>query len=247
MGKYHPHGDAAIYDALARMAQDFSLRYPLIDGHGELRLARPRTTARRRRATPRRGSRRSRCSCSASIDEDTVDFADNYDGENERAGGAPGAVPEPARERRPAASRSAWPPTSRRTTSARSSTPTMHLIDHPDATPDDLMKFVQGPRLPDRRADPRPRRDRRRVHDRPRLDQDARGRRDRGGQARRPRIVVTEVPYQTSVEVIGAEDRRARERPRASRASATCATSRRAARPRLVDRAQDATPTRTSC
>ena len=40
MGKYHPHGDQAIYDALARMAQDFSLRYPLIDGHGNFEIGR---------------------------------------------------------------------------------------------------------------------------------------------------------------------------------------------------------------
>ena len=45
MGKFHPHGDSAIYDALARMAQDFSLRYPLIDGHGNFGTARPQRPA----------------------------------------------------------------------------------------------------------------------------------------------------------------------------------------------------------
>ena len=78
----------------------------------------------------------------------------------------------------------------------------MHLIDHPDATPTDLMQFVKGPDFPTGALilgrsgiDGR-------VHDRSRLDQDARGRRDRGGQERRQRIVVTEMPYQTSVEGI---------------------------------------------
>ena len=75
MGKFHPHGDSAIYDALARMAQDFSLRYPLIDGHGNfgspdpndrpaamrycLRGARKSATGRRSHSAHRRAGRRS--------------------------------------------------------------------------------------------------------------------------------------------------------------------------------------------
>src|SRR5437660_5776142 len=79
MGKFHPHGDSAIYDALARMAQDFSLRYPLIDGHGNFgtpdpadRPAAPRYTEARLAplATELVGE----------IDEDTVNFGDTYDG-----------------------------------------------------------------------------------------------------------------------------------------------------------------------
>ena len=52
MGKYHPHGDAPIYDALVRMAQDFSMRYPLVDGQGNFGSS--TATRRRRCATPRR-------------------------------------------------------------------------------------------------------------------------------------------------------------------------------------------------
>ena len=68
MGRFHPHGDTAIYDALARMVQDFSLRHPLIDGHGEVRRAGPErrpggdalhgVPARAARDEPARGNRR---------------------------------------------------------------------------------------------------------------------------------------------------------------------------------------------
>ena len=97
------------------------------------------------------------------------------------------------------------------------------------------MQFVQGPRLPDRRADPRPRRHHRRATApaaaRSGCAPVAEIEEDRkGGQ----RIVVTEVPYQTSVEVIGAKIAELVERPRASRASATSATSRPGDTTRLV-------------
>jgi DNA gyrase subunit A len=78
MGKYHPHGDSAIYDTLARMAQDFSMRYPLIDGHGNFGnidgwgAAAMRYTEARLDALATEMLR--------DIDQDTVDFAPNYDG-----------------------------------------------------------------------------------------------------------------------------------------------------------------------
>src|SRR3954454_20748331 len=77
MGKYHPHGDSAIYDALVRMAQPFSLRHPLIDFHGnygspDFGPAASRYTERRRH--------RLAMQMLAHIDEDTVDFVTNYDG-----------------------------------------------------------------------------------------------------------------------------------------------------------------------
>ncbi len=79
MGKYHPHGDAAIYDALVRLAQDFSMRYTLVDGHGNFgsidgyQAAAPRYTE----------ARLSRISLEmlADIDKNTVDFQPNYDGD----------------------------------------------------------------------------------------------------------------------------------------------------------------------
>jgi DNA gyrase subunit A len=78
MGKYHPHGDSAIYDTLARMAQDFSMRYPLVDGHGNFGnidgwgAAAMRYTEARLDALATEMLR--------DIDQDTVDFAPNYDG-----------------------------------------------------------------------------------------------------------------------------------------------------------------------
>ena len=78
MGKYHPHGDGSIYDALARMAQGFSLRHPLVDGHGNFGSP----------DHPPAASRYTECRLATlanrmldGIDEDTVDFVDNYSGE----------------------------------------------------------------------------------------------------------------------------------------------------------------------
>ena len=119
MGSYHPHGDSAIYDTLVRLAQPFSMRYPLVDGQGnfgnidgypaaamrytECRLARIATELLR------------------DIDADTVDFKPNYD-ESRRE---PVSCPRASRTCSSTArrgSRSAWRRTSRRTTSARRST-----------------------------------------------------------------------------------------------------------------------------
>src|SRR5205809_5038286 len=78
MGKYHPHGDGAIYDALVRMAQDFSLRHPLVDSHGN--FGSPDHPAAASRYTECRLAQLAN-SMLADIDENTVDFVDNYSGE----------------------------------------------------------------------------------------------------------------------------------------------------------------------
>ena len=117
MGKYHPHGDQAIYDALVRMAQDFSMRLPLIDGQGnfgsvdgdppaamrytECRLAKAGDGAARRH---RQGHGR---------------LPGELRRQREGAGGAAGALSRIFWSTAPAASPSAWRPTSRRTISAR--------------------------------------------------------------------------------------------------------------------------------
>ena len=98
MGKYHPHGDGAIYDALVRMAQDFSLRHPLVDGHGNF-------------GSPDFGpaaSRYTECRLAPlamrmldGIDEDTVDFSRQLLGRVPGAGGPARPVPEPAGQRQP--------------------------------------------------------------------------------------------------------------------------------------------------
>ncbi|MHB8681736.1 MAG: DNA gyrase subunit A, partial [Acidimicrobiales bacterium] len=79
MGAYHPHGDTAIYDALARMVQEFSLRHPLIDGHGNFGGTGPDEGPAAMRYTECRLAPLA-LELMAGIDEDTVDFAPNYDG-----------------------------------------------------------------------------------------------------------------------------------------------------------------------
>ncbi|MCD8238064.1 MAG: DNA gyrase subunit A [Clostridiales bacterium] len=79
MGKYHPHGDASIYDALVRMGQSFSMRYPLIDGHGNFGNIDGYQAAAMRYTEARLS--KIALEMLADIDEKTVDFVDNYDGE----------------------------------------------------------------------------------------------------------------------------------------------------------------------
>ena len=79
MGKYHPHGDSSIYDAMVRMAQDFSMRYPLVDGHGNFGSM-DGDGAAAQRYTEARLSRLS-MEMLDGIDQDTVNFIENYDGE----------------------------------------------------------------------------------------------------------------------------------------------------------------------
>ncbi len=91
MGKYHPHGDSSIYDTLVRMAQDFSMRYMLVDGHGNFgsvdghRAAAMRYTEARLRGFA--------MDMLADINKDTVDFADNYDGLEKEPTVLPGRLP----------------------------------------------------------------------------------------------------------------------------------------------------------
>ncbi|HZC46006.1 MAG TPA: DNA gyrase subunit A, partial [Candidatus Acidoferrum sp.] len=91
LGKYHPHGDTAVYDSLVRMAQPFSLRYPLIDGQGNFGSVDP---------DPPAAMRYTECKLTrlaermlADIDKDTVDFVDNYDGAHLEPEVLPSQVP----------------------------------------------------------------------------------------------------------------------------------------------------------
>ena len=91
MGQYHPHGDASIYDALVRLVQDWSLRYPLVDGQGNFGspgddpAAAPRYTECRMAPLAMEMVR--------DIDEDTVDFRDNYDGKTQEPDVLPSRFP----------------------------------------------------------------------------------------------------------------------------------------------------------
>jgi DNA gyrase subunit A len=97
MGKYHPHGDGSIYDALARMAQGFSLRHPLVDGHGN--FGSPDHPPAASRYTECRLARLANRMLDG-IDENTVDFATTTRGSS-RADRAPQPLPQPAGERQP--------------------------------------------------------------------------------------------------------------------------------------------------
>ncbi|GAT68285.1 DNA topoisomerase IV subunit A [Planomonospora sphaerica] len=144
MGKLHPHGDTAIYDALVRMAQPFSMRLPLIDGHGnfgspdDLPAAMRYTEARLAAAA---------MAMVQSIDENTVDFKPNYDGQETEPTVMPSAFPNLLVNGATGiavgmATNMAPHNLGEVVAAAR------HLIKKPDATLEDLMRFVPGPDLP---------------------------------------------------------------------------------------------------
>src|SRR3954468_14956802 len=144
MARYHPHGDGAIYDALVRMAQPFSLRHPLIDFHGNYGSP----------DYPPAAERYTECRLAplamhmlAGIDEDTVDFAANYTNEFQEPGGLPSRFPNllvNGSQGIAVGMATNIPPHNL----AEVIDATIHLIDNPEATPDDLMRFVKGPDFP---------------------------------------------------------------------------------------------------
>ena len=91
MGKYHPHGDSSIYDAMVRMAQDFSYRYPMVDGHGNFGSV-DGDGAAAMRYTEARMSKIS-LEMIRDLDKDTVDFVDNYDATEEEPSVLPSRIP----------------------------------------------------------------------------------------------------------------------------------------------------------
>ena len=144
MGRLHPHGDTAIYDALVRMVQPWSLRLPLIDGHGNFGSP----------DDPPAAMRYSECRMSAAaqpmtagIDEDTVDFKPNYDGRELEPVVLPAAFPNllvnGASGIAVGMATNLAPHNLIEVVQAL-----RHLITHPSARLDDLMRFVPGPDLP---------------------------------------------------------------------------------------------------
>ena len=121
LGKYHPHGESAVYDSVVRMAQDFSLRYPLVDGQGNFGSI-DGDNAAAMRYTEVRLTKLAAEMLGDDIDKETVDWTPNYDGSLVEPTVLPAKFPTSSSTARPA-SPSAWRPTSRRTTSPRSWTP----------------------------------------------------------------------------------------------------------------------------
>jgi DNA gyrase subunit A len=144
MGQYHPHGNQAIYDALVRMAQPFSLRHPLIDFHGN--YGSPDFEPAAERYTECRLAPLA-MQILAGIDEDTVDFVDNYSGDFTEPSVLPSRFPNllvNGSQGIAVGMATNIPPHNL----AEVIDATLHLIDNPQATPDDLMAFVKGPDFP---------------------------------------------------------------------------------------------------
>ncbi|MFI6321911.1 DNA topoisomerase (ATP-hydrolyzing) subunit A [Nonomuraea sp. NPDC050556] len=144
MGKLHPHGDTAIYDALVRMAQPFSMRLPLVDGHGN--FGSPDDSPAAMRYTEARLSPAAMLMVQ-SLDEDTVDFKPNYDGQETEPTVMPSAFPNLLVNGTTGiavgmATNMAPHNLVEVVAAAR------HLIKKPGATLDELMKYVPGPDLP---------------------------------------------------------------------------------------------------
>jgi DNA gyrase subunit A len=201
MGKYHPHAGEAIYDALARMAQEFSLRYPLIDGHGNFGSPDPNDSPAAQRYTEARLAPLA-MQLIGEIEEGTVDLGDTYDGQNQEPVVLPARFPNLLVNGGGGIAvgmATNIPPHNLNEVIDAC----IHVLDNPDAKPNDLMRFVKGPDFPtgalilgrdgikDAYRTGRGSIKMRAVTD---IEEGRRG---------EARIVVTEVPYQTSVEVIG--------------------------------------------
>lgn len=146
MGKLHPHGDASIYDALVRMAQPFSMRLPLVDGHGNFgSLGNDDPPAAMRYTECRMADATSLMT--ESIDEDTVDYQSNYDGQEREPVVLPAAYPNllvNGASGIAVGMATNMPPHNLGEVIAAA----RHLIRHPGADLDALMRFVPGPDLP---------------------------------------------------------------------------------------------------
>ncbi len=145
MSKYHPHGDAAIYDAMVRMAQDFSLRYPLIDPHGNFGSVDGDPAGASRYTEARLGP--FAMEMLRDIDEETVDFVPNYDGYEQEPLVLPSRFPNllvnGAGGIAVGMATNIPPHNLGEVVDAAT-----HYIDNPESTPADLMKFVKGPDFP---------------------------------------------------------------------------------------------------
>ncbi len=145
MGKYHPHGDVALYDALVRLAQDFSMRYPLVDGQGNFGSVDGDSAAAMRYTEARLTA--IAAEMLADIDKETVDFEDNYDGTQKEPSVLPAKLPNLLING-----------SSGIAVGMATNIPPHHLgeivdatvalIRDPEITSDDLCAYVQGPDFP---------------------------------------------------------------------------------------------------
>jgi DNA gyrase subunit A len=146
MGRLHPHGDGAIYDALVRMAQPWAMRLPTVDGHGNFGSPGGDDPPAAMRYTECRMTTAA-VAMTASIDEDTVDFRPNYDSRELEPSVLPAAIPHLV------VNGASGIAVGMATNMAPHNLVEVvqalrHLVTQPDATLDDLMRFVPGPDLP---------------------------------------------------------------------------------------------------
>jgi topoisomerase-4 subunit A len=145
MGGFHPHGDQAIYDAMVRLAQDFSVRYPLVDGQGNFGNIDGDNPAAMR-YTESRLTKAAELLLEG-IDENAVDFRETYDGQDEEPVVLPGGFPNLLANGSSGIAvgmATSIPPHN----AAELIDACLHLIHKPDATVDELIKLVPGPDLP---------------------------------------------------------------------------------------------------
>ncbi len=194
-GNYHPHGTAAVYDTLVRMAQDFSLRYPLVDGQGNFGSIDGDSPAAERyteaRLTPLATE------LMRDIEKDTVDFVPNYDGSRTMPAVMPAAVPNlliNGADGIAVGMATKIPPHNL----TEVCDGLIALLDNPELGPNDLLEYVQGPDFPTGGIIQGRRgivdyvntgRGRIIVRGRAEIDEDSKG---------RARIIITELPYQVN-------------------------------------------------
>jgi len=145
LGKYHPHGDSAAYEAMVRLAQPFSLRYPLVDGQGNFGSVDGDPAAAMRyteaRLTKLSGD------LLLDLDKDTVDFIDNFDGSLKEPSVLPSKFPNllvNGSSGIAVGMATSMPPHNL----GEVVDAIVYTIDHPEAEVDDMMQFVQGPDFP---------------------------------------------------------------------------------------------------
>jgi len=199
MGTYHPHGDSAIYDAMVRMVVDFSMRHPLISGHGNFGGTGPDEGAAAMRYTECRLAPLA-LEMLDSIDEETVDFEANYDNSTQQPTVLPSRFPNllvNGSQGIAVGMATKIPPHNL----GEVIDATLYLLANIEATPDDLMKFVKGPDFPTKAQIL----GRQGILDAYRTGRGSiklRAVAEIEETSRDTRIVVTEFPYEVSVESI---------------------------------------------
>jgi len=196
MGKYHPHGDGAIYDSLVRMAQEWNMRYPLVMGQGNFgSVDGDNPAAMRYTEAKMQGITANLLS---DIEKDTVDMLPNYDSSRTEPALLPAAIPNLLVNGSygiAVGMATSCPPHNLREVCDA----IFHLIDNPDATSKDLMRYIKGPDFPTGgiiygtgglREAYETGRGRISVRARAAVESDAKGGKDR--------IIVTEIPYQVN-------------------------------------------------